>query len=51
MRTTKKITLCAMACALGTVIMLLGAVIETLDLTVCAMASLLVVFVYLEIGS
>ena len=51
MRTTKKITLCAMIFALGTVMMLLGAIIETLDLTVCAMASLLVVFVYIEIGS
>lgn len=40
-----------MATALGVVIMLLGSVIEALDLTVCAMASLLVVFVYLEIGS
>ena len=51
MKTTKKITLSAMATALGAVIMLLGSVIEALDLTVCAMASLLVVFIYLEIGS
>ena len=51
MKTTKKVTLSAMAVALGTVIMLLGAVIETLDLTVCALASLLVVFIYIEIGS
>ncbi len=51
MKTTKKVTLAAMATALGAVIMLLGAVIETLDLTVCALASLLVVFIYLEIGS
>ena len=51
MKSTKKITLSAMAVALGTVIMLLGAVIETLDLTVCALASLMVVFIYIEIGS
>lgn len=51
MKTTKKITLSAMATALGAVIMLLGSVIETLDLTVCALASLLVVLIYLEIGS
>jgi len=31
--------------------MALGAVLEVLDLSVCALASLLVVFVYLEIGS
>ena len=37
--------------ALGTAFMVLGAVIEVLDLTVCALASMLVVFVYLEIGS
>ena len=37
--------------ALSTAIMLLGAVIEVLDLSVCAIASLLVVFIYLEIGS
>lgn len=51
MRTTKKVTLSAMATALGTAVMLLGSVIEVLDLTVCAFASLLVVFIYLEIGS
>ena len=31
--------------------MALGAVIDALDLSVCALASLLVVFVYIEIGS
>ena len=51
MKTTKKATLSAMATALGAVIMLLGSGIEVLDFTVCAMASLLVVFIYLEIGS
>ena len=51
MSQTKKITLSAMMVALGTAFMILGAVIEVLDMSVCAMASLLVVFVYLEIGS
>lgn len=40
-----------MMVALGTAIMVLGAVIDVLDLSVCAIASMLVVFIYLEIGS
>jgi len=40
-----------MMVALGTVMMVVGAVLEVFDLTICAMASLLVVFVFLEIGS
>lgn len=48
---TKKVTLSAMLTALGTALMILGSVIEVLDLSVCAIASLIVVFVYLEIGS
>ena len=40
-----------MLVALGTSLMLLGSVIEVLDLSVCALASLIVVFVYLELGS
>ena len=51
MSQTKKVTLSAMMVALGTVFMVIGAVFEVMDLTVCAMASLLVVFVYIEIGS
>ena len=51
MSQTKKITLSALLVALGTTFMIIGAAIEVLDLTVCALASLLVVFVYLEIGS
>ena len=51
MKTTKKVTLSAMMIALGAVLMRLGVFIEVLDLTVCAMASLMVVFIYLEIGS
>ena len=40
-----------MMIALGVVFMVLGAVVDVLDLTACAISSLLVVFVYLEIGS
>jgi hypothetical protein len=51
MSQTKKVTLSALMVALGTVFMVIGAVVEVLDLTVCALSSLLVVFVFLEIGS
>ncbi len=51
MRNTKKITMSSILVALGVVILALGAVIELVDLTVCAIASLIVVFIYLEIGS
>ena len=50
MRETKKLTISAILTALGVVIMLLGAVIEVLDLSVGAIASLIVVFVFVEIG-
>ena len=51
MRQTKKLTLSAIMVALGAVIMAIGAMFEVVDLTVCAVASLIVVFIYLEIGS
>lgn len=50
MSSTKKLALSAVLVALGTVFMVLGAVIEIMDLTVCALASLIVVFIYIEIG-
>ena len=37
--------------ALGAVIMALGAMVEVLDLSVLVLASLIMVFIYLEIGS
>ena len=40
-----------MMVALGTVLMRLGVYIEVLDLTICALASLMVVFIFLEVGS
>ena len=51
MRSTKKLALSAMLVALGTVFMTLGSFVEVLDLTVCALTSLIVAFAYLEIGS
>lgn len=50
MRETKKITLSAMMTALAVALMVLGAVIDTLDLTIVALASFTVVFVEIEIG-
>ena len=51
MTKTKKLTLSAVLCALGVVFMGLGSVMEIFDMTVCAFASLIVVFVYLEVGT
>ena len=51
MRTTKKLTLSSIMVALGAVLMALGAMVEVLDLSVCALASLIMVFIYLEVGS
>ncbi len=51
MRQTKKITLSALLVALGIVFMTLGVVIGTIDLTVAMLTSLLMAFVYIEIGS
>lgn len=50
MKKTKKLTLSAILVAMGVVFMLLGSVVEVMDLSICAAASLIVVFVYLEIG-
>ncbi len=50
MRTTKKITLSAMLAALSVALMTLGAFVEVFDLTVCAFASVIMAFVYIEIG-
>ena len=40
-----------MLVALGTVLMVVGGYVEVLDLTVCALVSLLVAFACVEIGS
>ncbi len=47
---TKYLTVSAMLCALGTILLALGALIDVLDLTVAAMASLLCVYAVIEIG-
>ncbi len=51
MRQTKKITLSALLVALGVVFMTVGVFVDTIDLTVAMLASLIMAFVYLEIGS
>lgn len=51
MKTTKKLTFSAMAVALATAFMALGSYIEVLDMTVSALASLLVAVIYVEIGA
>ena len=50
MRKTKKVTLSAMMVALATVLIVVGGYFEFVDLTASAIASLLVIFVYVEIG-
>ncbi len=51
MRQTKKLTLSAILVAMSVVIMVLGGFIEVLDLSMSALASLIVAFAYIEIGS
>lgn len=51
MRPSKKLTLSAIVVALGAVLMSVGAIFEILDLTTCCLASLFVMFIYIEIGS
>ncbi len=50
MKQTKKLTLGAMAIALGVLFMTVGAFVEALDMTVAALNSLLMVFVFIEVG-
>lgn len=51
MRTTKKITVSSMVVALGAIFLVIGSYVSTLDLIFEVVASLLAVFVYIEIGS
>ena len=51
MRSTKKLTISAILVAMGVVVMLLGGVVPVLDLSMSVMASLIVAFAYIEIGS
>ena len=47
---TKRLTVSAMLAALGVVIMSLGALIESLDLTTAALASMLCIYAVIELG-
>ncbi|MBQ8719964.1 MAG: hypothetical protein IJY65_02915 [Clostridia bacterium] len=51
MRSTKRLTLSAILVALGVAIMFVGVLVDTVSLSVAAICSLIVVFVYIEIGS
>ena len=51
MRPTKKITISAMATALGTALMSIGAVWELVDMALAAFASFLIVIILIEVGS
>lgn len=51
MKLTKKITLSAMAIAISVAMLSVGALVEVLDMAVASLMSLLVVFVFIEIGS
>lgn len=51
MRRTKRVTLSSMLVALSVVMMVVGAVLDVLDLSACALASLVMVFAYIEIGA
>lgn len=51
MRPTKKITVSAMATALGAALMAIGAVWELVDMALAALASFLVVIILIEVGS
>lgn len=51
MKKTKKIAISAILAALGVVILYLGALIEVLDLSVALLASFLILFCIVELGS
>ena len=47
---TKRLTVCAMLCALGVVLLLVGSVVEVMDIAMAALASLLCIFAVIEYG-
>lgn len=51
MRKTKKLTLSAIMTALGVVALSLGSALEILDFTVCLFASIIMLFIFIEIGA
>ena len=51
MRKTKKLTVSAVTVAIGVMFMVLGGFVDVLDLSACALSSVLVAFIYIEVGS
>ena len=51
MRKTKKLTLSAIMTALGVVFLSLGSAVELLDFVTCIFASVIMLFIYIEVGS
>ena len=51
MKQTKKLTISAVCVALGTIFMVLGGMIEVLDMSAAALSSAVVVFIFIELGS
>ena len=51
MRSTKKLTISALATALGSALMAVGAVWDMVDMALAAFASFFIVFILIEVGS
>ena len=51
MKATKKLTISAVSVALGTIFMVLGGMIEVLDMSAAALSSAVVAFIFIELGS
>ncbi len=51
MKKTKKLTFSSAAVALGVIVLTLGSYFDVMELTVAVLASLLVAFIYIEVGS
>ena len=49
-RGTRALTLSAVLCALGVILLALGSLLQVLDLTMAALASVLVIFCVIELG-
>lgn len=47
---TRALTVSAILCALGVILLALGSLVQVLDITMAALASLLVIFAVIEIG-
>ncbi|MBQ8140337.1 MAG: hypothetical protein IJ038_01420 [Clostridia bacterium] len=47
---TRRLAICAMMCALGVVVLYLGALVDVLDISMAVIASLFVIFTVIEYG-